>query len=126
MTTNDEYYNIEEMAEDMAYIQSFSEFDAYQSFTDETAIYPEEKALEYCALGLASEAGEFAGKVKKWIRDGVLDTEAAKAELSDVLWYVARCAEELEFYLSDVAKESVDKLSDRKKRGVIGGSGDYR
>jgi NTP pyrophosphatase (non-canonical NTP hydrolase) len=126
MTTNDEYYNIEEMAEDMAYIHSFSEFDAYQSFTDETAIYPEEKALEYCALGLASEAGEFAGKVKKWIRDGVLDTEAAKAELGDILWYVARCAEELEFYLSDVAKDNVDKLKDRMERNKIQGNGDYR
>lgn len=41
----------------------------YQAFTRTTAIYPEDRTLEYLGLGLASEAGEVAGVVKKWIRD---------------------------------------------------------
>ena len=113
-------------AADMEEILTYSEFDAYQDFTDETAIYPPEKGLEYTALGLASEAGEFAGKVKKAIRDKTYDTEAMIAELGDVLWYVARAAAELDVHLSDVAKDNVEKLKTRMERGKLKGSGDKR
>ena len=37
----------------------------YQKATAETAIYPKEKAIEYCLLGLGSEVGECQGKYKK-------------------------------------------------------------
>ena len=36
----------------------------YQAQAKETAIYPEDKALEYLALGLVGEAGEVANKIK--------------------------------------------------------------
>jgi NTP pyrophosphatase (non-canonical NTP hydrolase) len=115
-----------EQYEDEEEMSQWYEFDAYQDFTDSTAIYPPEKGLEYTALGLASEAGEFAGKVKKMIRDGNYDTEAMIAELGDVLWYVARAAAELDVHLSDVAKDNVEKLKSRIERNKIGGSGDDR
>ena len=115
-----------EREEDMKEIAQSTMFDAYQDFTDETAIYPPEKGLEYTALGLASEAGEFAGKVKKMIRDKTYDTEAIIAELGDVLWYVARAAAELDVHLSDVAKDNVEKLKSRMERGKLKGSGDKR
>ena len=44
--------------------------DLYENLAGQTAIFPEDKALEYLALGMTSEAGEVAGKVKKLIRDG--------------------------------------------------------
>ena len=115
-----------EQEEDMKEIAQSTMFDAYQDFTDTTAIYPPEKGLEYTALGLASEAGEFAGKVKKMIRDKTYDTEAMIAELGDVLWYVARAAAELDVHLSDVAKDNVEKLKSRTERGKLKGSGDKR
>ncbi len=115
-----------EQEEDMKEIAQSTMFDAYQDFTDETAIYPPEKGLEYTALGLASEAGEFAGKVKKMIRDKTYDTEAMIAELGDVLWYIARAAAELDVHLSDVAKDNVEKLKSRMERGKLKGSGDKR
>ena len=124
-----EYYgddHYDEQVTDMEEILTYSEFDAYQDFTDETAIYPPEKGIEYTALGLASEAGEFAGKVKKAIRDGSWDLDAMAAELGDVLWYVARAAAELDIHLSDIAKENIDKLKSRKERGKLKGSGDKR
>lgn len=117
---------MKEQEEDYAEMDTFNYFDSYQDFTDTVAIYPEAKALEYVALGLASEAGEFAGKVKKWIRDGVFDEDAAKAELGDVLWYVARAASEMNMYLSDVAQYNVDKLTSRQAQGTLQGSGDNR
>ena len=115
----DQYEDEDEMAQ-------WYEFDAYQDFTDETAVYPEEKGLEYVALGLASEAGEFAGKVKKMIRDNKYDDVEMIQELGDVLWYVARAAAELDYHLSDVAIENVTKLKSRMERGKISGEGDKR
>lgn len=120
-----EDWEAEQLA-DMKEIDQYIFFDLYQDFTDETAIYPPEKGLEYTALGLASEAGEFAGKVKKMIRDKTYDTEAMIAELGDVLWYVARAAAELDVHLSDVAKDNVEKLKSRMERGKLKGSGDKR
>ena len=120
---NDNWITQELDEEEMA---QWYQFDAYQDFTDDTAIYPEDKGLEYTALGLASEAGEFAGKVKKWIRDGKKDDDALVAELGDVLWYVAQAAATMDVHLSDVAKMNVEKLKSRKERNVLGGSGDDR
>ena len=60
--------------------------DFYEERASLTAIYPKEKALEYLALGLTSEAGEVAGKVKKLIRDGKGDKKAIASEIGDVLW----------------------------------------
>jgi NTP pyrophosphatase (non-canonical NTP hydrolase) len=110
-------------------------FDEYQDLTSKTAIYPEVGtgsliALNYCALGL-SEAGEVQGKVKKIWRDddGVITDEKRAAilgELGDVLWYVSQAASELNSSLSDIAQANIDKLFDRRARGVVGGSGDNR
>lgn len=98
-------------------------------FTRTTAIYPKDQGITYTILGLNEEAGEVAGKLKKSIRDGWLQerftTEAIK-ELGDVLWYVARAADELGFTLEQVADENVAKLSSRKDRDMLSGSGDNR
>ena len=48
----------------------------YQKAAAFTAIYPQEHAILYPALGLAGEAGEVANKVKKMIRDGNTDLKA--------------------------------------------------
>ena len=120
-----EDWEAEQLA-DMEEIDQYIFFDIYQDFTDSTAIYPPEKGLEYTALGLASEAGEFAGKVKKAIRDNTYDADAMAAELGDVLWYLARAAAEIDYHLSDIAEMNVEKLKSRKERNVLGGSGDER
>ncbi len=105
--------------------------DDYQMFASTTAKYPKETGLVYTVLGMASEAGEVAGKLKKAIRDedGVISDERKAvllAELGDVLWYVAMVAFELRTDLSTVAEMNLDKLIDRNARGVIGGDGDTR
>jgi len=76
--------------------------------------------------------------MKKWIRDDSklweIEKEEAKqkwvqamsSEIGDVLWYCARLADELGLSLSQIAEENMEKLLDRKARGVIGGSGDNR
>lgn len=103
--------------------------DDYQAFTRTTAIFPPDRALEYLGLGLASEAGEVAGVIKKWIRDGT-DDETLKAkleaELGDVCWYLAELCNATGLDLAAVFAANMRKLSDRQQRGVITGSGDHR
>tara|TARA_R100001510_G_C7590848_1_gene160610 strand:- start:71 stop:439 length:369 start_codon:yes stop_codon:yes gene_type:complete len=99
----------------------------YQDKAKVTAIFPKEKALEYLALGLSSESGEVAGKIKKIIRDkGKLNPTDLGAEIGDVLWYCALLAEELSLNLGKIMENNIDKLYSRKERGVLGGSGDNR
>lgn len=109
--------------------------DEYQSAALELAILRggvfDKQVLIYRTLGLSGESGEFAEKVKKMIRDdnGQMTPprlEAMLAELGDVLWYVATLAEVLGHKLSHVASLNINKLRDRKARGVRQGSGDNR
>ena len=106
--------------------------DLYENLAGQTAIFPKDKALEYLALGMTSEAGEVAGKVKKLIRDGE-DVEgfemkklAIASEIGDVLWYCAMMAKEVGVPLNDIMKENLKKLHSRKERGTLSGSGDDR
>ena len=60
----------------------------------------------YVLLGLANEAGEFAGKVKKLYRDkqGEMTDDVRESmifELGDVLWYVANCGLEFNMLSSE-------------------------
>ena len=98
----------------------------YQRAAANTAIYKQEHAVIYPALGLAAEAGEVANKVKKILRDGDFDRKAVADEIGDCLWYIAALCRDLNVNMNDVARANLSKLQDRKKRGVISGSGDNR
>jgi NTP pyrophosphatase (non-canonical NTP hydrolase) len=120
-------------------IDNMIDMDNYQTESLKTAVYPAGQGQVYTALGLANEAGEVAGVVKKIIRDDAnlnmsltryeiaqTNREKIKAELGDVLWYLAAVAKEYNLKLSDVAQYNLDKLRDRAERGVLKGSGDNR
>ena len=102
----------------------------YLEFTRTTAIYPKDRELEYLVLGLTSEAGEVAGKVKKIIRDKKELTTNIKGtiidECSDVLWYLTRLADAMGITLTDLIQINHAKLASRKERNVITGDGDNR
>lgn len=110
-------------------------FNNYSDDIVPVATYPESgtgsaMALAYVGLGLG-EAGEIQGKIKKILRDdgGVVTDEKRleiAKEVGDLLWYVARTAEEIGYDLEEIAKMNVAKLISRQERGVLGGSGDNR
>lgn len=78
-------------------------------------------------LGLVGEAGEVAEKVKKIFRDGnSADKDQIKKELGDVLFYVTALGGYFGITLDDILTHNVNKLEDRKDRGVLRGEGDNR
>lgn len=106
-------------------------FNEYQENTKLTAKYPKNKALEYVILGLVGESAEIANKYKKVIRDndGVLTEERRNQiidEIGDVMWYVSQLCNELGVNLETLCEKNINKLLDRKERGVIKGDGDIR
>jgi NTP pyrophosphatase (non-canonical NTP hydrolase) len=108
------------------------DFSDYQKKAKHTAKYPViGHGVIYPTLGLANEAGEVAGKIKKIFRDkdgviGDTDREALKGELGDVLWYLAQVSTELDLSLDEIAEHNIVKLLDRQARGKIQGDGDNR
>ncbi len=115
-------------------------FDEYQSFVASMKAYTEKFAVIYPALGLCGESGEIAEKVKKWLRgDGTTPDplatrlpmtddlrQALLKELGDPLWYITSMAADLGYTLQDVVDANYEKLTSRKERGVLKGSGDNR
>ena len=130
-------YNVPNLAEDSDNEEysneplSMDSLEGYQQFVRSTKAYDSEYNLVYPVLGLANEAGEVAGKLKKIMRDesGQMSEEnfyAIVAELGDVAWYLTAVADDLGITISDIFYENYKKLSSRKARGVIKGSGDNR
>lgn len=101
-------------------------FKEYQGKAVSFAIYPATHKVLYPTLGLCGEAGEVAEKVKKQVRDGVFNRHEVAKELGDVLWYLANICNDIGYNLDEIAALNIDKLSSRKGRHVIQGSGDNR
>lgn len=119
----------------------FMTMDGYENIAMSMAVYPNQgENVVYAALGLAEEAGEFVGKIKKIIRSGqdpnaLCSSEFSDAvsirnvlmkELGDVLWYVTAAAKELGFTLEQIAQMNIEKLKGRQDRGTLSGSGSDR
>jgi NTP pyrophosphatase (non-canonical NTP hydrolase) len=105
----------------------------YQSLAHTTSLNTKigNDTLAYPVLGLANEAGEVAGKLKKLYRDknGIVDDDFRDmmiGELGDVLWYLAETCSQLNITLDLVAKENLSKLFSRMEKGTIKGNGDKR
>lgn len=113
-------------------------FEAYSKLSQAFRDCP--KTVQYSVEGLTEEAGEVAGKLKKYWRDKVYlfperyelnnPPEDVKdgilKELGDVLWYVNDMALLLGYSLEEVANMNIEKLYGRVKRGTIHGQGDDR
>lgn len=129
----------------------------YQLTTMATAVYPEcgtksQRAVEYCIVGMAGEAGEALEFVKKLMRGDYNcphDTDgdgnchlhqpacppahhhpefvaSLKKEMGDTIWYWCRALEELGTDAEEILLTNLEKLQDRQRRGVLHGSGNSR
>lgn len=74
--------------------------------------------LRCMAMGLAEEAGEVLGVVKKGVYHGhPIPLEKLKEELGDALWYLAGMATDLGLSLEDIAAANIEKIKRRYPNG---------
>ncbi|MDD9876293.1 MAG: nucleoside triphosphate pyrophosphohydrolase family protein [Magnetovibrio sp.] len=73
--------------------------------------------LSYLGLGLAEEAGEAVGHLKKRLRDGALDADGLADELGDVAYYWANLCLAIGKSPSDVLAASRAKIEAKLSRG---------
>ena len=75
------------------------------------------------AIGLASEAGEFAEVVKKMFLQGKPYTEEnvfhMKREMGDIMWYMAQACMALDTDFDEILSMNVEKLSARYPEGTF-------
>ena len=74
--------------------------------------YPNELLFNAELLQGSPEFGEFIDELKK--------------EAGDILWQLSGLCNVMGWELEDVARMNLEKLADRKNRGVIDGNGDRR
>lgn len=115
----------------------------YQSKAVKTMM-PTCSNLLYTIGLLHEECGELQGKINKAQRKGLLVAENNNwvwkgskeqykefmqdcfKELGDICWALTTTIDEFDLELGDVMQGNIDKLADRKNRGVIVGEGDNR
>jgi len=106
----------------------------YQKRTKDFAIYSTEEgdAMVYLILGLASEAGEVAGKLAKLVRGDYAGTdmtawqEGVDKEMGDCLWMISQYCNETGTSIGALMEMNIGKLENRKSRGRLQGEGDAR
>ena len=76
-----------------------------------------DRLLSYLALGLAGEAGEVAGEIKKLLRDGTWTPETLTDELGDVIYYWSRLVTARGRKPGDIRAASRAKIEARAKAG---------
>jgi NTP pyrophosphatase (non-canonical NTP hydrolase) len=105
-------------------MSSDAQLDAYQQGATRTinpALSDDQRLLD-AAAGLAEEAGEVLGHVRKHVMQGrALDRDAVVKELGDALWCIAIAAHSLGVPLSDVARLNEEKLRARHPLGFDAG-----
>ncbi len=96
------------------------DLDHYQSLaarTRNSALDSQGQLLD-AAAGLAEEAGEVLGTVRKHLfQDRPLDRDTITRELGDALWCLSTVATSLGLSLGDVAHTNVEKLRQRYPDG---------
>lgn len=107
-------------------------FAEYQLRAREFALYEQDY---YPLIALAEETGEFLGLFAKVARGDDMEKlfgtpekcrEKILKEAGDVLWQLSQCLAEIGLSMQDAAELNIQKLEDRKQRGVIQGRGDDR
>ena len=96
---------------------TLDDFEKAAARTTNPRLSDEERLLD-AAAGLAEEAGEILGLVRKHAyQSRELDREQLKIELGDALWCLAMTAASAGLTLDDVAAANVAKLSARYPQG---------
>ncbi|MBI2624983.1 MAG: nucleoside triphosphate pyrophosphohydrolase family protein [Candidatus Nealsonbacteria bacterium] len=91
----------------------------YQKFCKKTAkkFKNKEKEILTWGLGIAGEAGDVAGCIKKTFSHGDDQKKGLRENLGDTMWYIAMICSFFGWNLGDVMKENIKKLKKRHPKG---------
>lgn len=100
----------------------------FLEYAEEAAQFRLPSANEtYVVLNLVGEVGELYSKFAKSIRDEApLMEQEIKHELGDILWQLAALCHDCGTSIDEVAHMNISKLSKRKAKNSLQGSGDNR
>jgi NTP pyrophosphatase (non-canonical NTP hydrolase) len=97
---------------------TFDEYEAAAARTINVRLSEPQRLFD-AAAGLAEEAGEILGVVRKHLyQSRPIDRDALALELGDALWCLAIVAKSSGFSLADVASRNVAKLRARYPDGL--------
>jgi len=91
----------------------------YQELCKKTAkgFDDRDKEISNWGLGLAGEAGDLAGCIKKTVYHDNDQTSGIRENLGDVMWYIAMICNFFNWDLEEVLKENIEKLKNRYPKG---------
>jgi NTP pyrophosphatase (non-canonical NTP hydrolase) len=105
---------------------AFMEYESEAARTINGSLGANERMLD-AAAGLAEEAGEVLGIVRKQVNQGrAMDRERLKEELGDALWCIAMVAREAGLGLEEVVEANIEKLRGRYPDGFKSGKDGHR
>lgn len=76
-----------------------------------------EKEILTLGLGIAGEAGDIAGCIKKTFSHGDDQKKGIKENLGDTMWYIAMICDFFGWELDDIMGENINKLKKRHPKG---------
>ena len=91
----------------------------YQKLCKRTAkkFKSKEKEILTLGLGIAGEAGDVAGCIKKTFSHNDDQKKGIRENLGDTMWYIAMICNFFGWNLEDVMKENIAKLKKRHPKG---------
>lgn len=91
----------------------------YQKLCKKTAkkFKDKDKEIMTWGLGIAGEAGDVAGCIKKTVSHGNDQREGTRENLGDALWYLAMICNFYGWNLDDILKENIKKIEVRFPKG---------
>lgn len=105
-------------------------FDEYDMIIGKLVVNPDAcNTIDYNMIGIVGEVGEVAELIKKQKRgdkDHIDISSRIRKEGGDILWYLSRLMAMFNLSTGEVAIENIKKLTGRKSRGTIEGSGEDR
>jgi NTP pyrophosphatase (non-canonical NTP hydrolase) len=91
----------------------------YQQLCKATAKKFDSKEMEILTwgLGIAGEAGDVAGCIKKTVAHDNDQRHGIKENIGDTLWYAAMICNYFDWELEDILRENLEKLKKRYPQG---------
>jgi len=76
-----------------------------------------EKEIMSWGLGIAGEAGDLAGCIKKTVSHNNDQKEGIRENIGDTMWYIAMICNFFDWELEDILKDNIKKLKERYPQG---------